>query len=109
MAIDSLIALIHSLFYKEISGSRRLYEVRTRRILLYSNLIASSSNIIAAAVAQYMGMDGKRIADWGGYLNTLRHLAFDRKFINEVKRDFLKNELYDRIVGSEYEFMKGDF
>ena len=109
MAIDSLIALIHSLFYKEISGSRRLYEVRTRRILLYSNLIASSSNIIAAAVAQYMGMDGKRIADWGGYLNTLRHLAFDGKFINEVKRDFLKNELYDRIVGSEYEFMKGDF
>ena len=53
-------------------------------------------------------MDGMRIVDWGGYLNTLHHIAFDAKFIHETKKDFLKNELYDRIVGTEYDFMKGD-
>lgn len=107
VAIDTLIALIHSFFYEESDGSRNMYEIRTRKILLYSNLIASTSNIVVAAVGQALGADGKRIADWGGYMNTLRHLAFDTKFIHEVKKDFLKNELYDRIVGAEYDFMKG--
>lgn len=109
VAIDTLIAIIHSILFDPIEGiSRKMYEVRTRKILIYSNLIASASNIVVAAVGQALGADGKRIADWGGYINTLRHLAFDTKFIHEVKKDFLKNELYDRIVGTEYDFMKGD-
>jgi len=108
MAIDTLIALIHGFFYEDSAGRRNLYEIRTRRILLYSNLIASASNVVVAAVAQSLGMDGMRIVDWGGYLNTLHHIAFDTKFIHETKKDFLKNELYDRIVGTEYDFMKGD-
>jgi len=107
--IDSLIALIHSMFYAEdTSTSRRAYEVRTRRILLYSNLLATSSNVIVSAVSQYFGGNGQQFVDWGGYLNTLRHIVFDTKFIYEVKRDFLKNELYDLIVGDDYDFMKGD-
>lgn len=105
---DALIALIHSLFYQATDGSRKQYEVRTRKILLYSNLIASTSNVVVAAIAQSMGMDGNRIVDWGGYINTLRHIAFDIKFIHEVKQDFLKNGLYDRILGNEYDFMRGD-
>ena len=108
MAIDTLIALIHGFFYEDSAGRRNMYEIRTRRILLYSNLIASASNVVVAAVAQSLGMDGMRIVDWGGYLNTLHHIAFDAKFIHETKKDFLKNELYDRIVGTEYDFMKGD-
>lgn len=107
--IDSLIAMIHSMFYAEDATiSKRTYEVRTRKILLYSNLLASSSNIIVSAVSQYFGGNGHQFVDWGGYLNTLRHIVFDTKFIHEVKRDFLKNELYDLIVGDDYDFMKGD-
>lgn len=109
VAIDALIALIHGFFYEDSAGSRNMYEIRTRKILLYSNLIASASNVVVAAIAQSLGMDGMRVVDWGGYLNTLRHIAFDAKFIHEIKKDFLKNELYDRIVGTEYDFMKGDF
>lgn len=109
VAIDTLIAMIHGFFYDSTSGSRNLFEIRTRKILLYSNLIASASNIVVSAVTQYLGFDGSRIVDWGGYINTLRHIAFDTKFIHEVKKDFLKNELYDRIVGAEYDFMKGSF
>lgn len=110
LAIDTLIALIHGFFYDESAAiSRSMYEVRTRRILLYSNLIASTSNAVLALGVACCGADGGMIADWGGYLNTLRHIAFDTKFIREVKRDFLKNELYNQIVGVEYDFMKGDF
>lgn len=109
MAIDALVALIHGLFYDPLEGiSQSSYEIRTRKILLYSNLIASSSNVAISALGQYVGIDSAKIIDWGGYLNTLRHLACDTRFIHEVKKDFLKNELYDRIVGSEYDFMKGE-
>lgn len=84
---DSIIAMIHSLLYDPAEGiSRNIYEVRTRKILIYSNLMASASNVIATAVTQSLGMNGTRMADWGGYLNTLHHLAFDTKFICEVKR-----------------------
>ena len=108
-AIDALIGMIHGLFYDPSSGmTRSMYEVRTRHILLYSNLIATSSNVVTAAVMQYMGMDGTRVIDWGGYLNTVRHIACDVKFIHEIKRDFLKNGLYNCIVGPEYDFMKGE-
>lgn len=110
MAIDALIALIHSFFFDSSEGiSQRAYEIKTRKILLYSNLISTASNVVAAALGQYVGADSSRIIDWGGYLNTLRHLARDTKFIHEVKKDFLKNELHDRIVGAEYDFMKGGF
>lgn len=108
VAIDTLIALIHSFFYKEsVDGSRSLYEVRTRRILLYSNLIASASNVVVSAVSAYLGADSSKIIDWGGFLNTLRHIVFDTKFIQEVKRDFLKNEIYKMVVGDQYDFMEG--
>ena len=110
MTIDTLIAFIHGLFYNEADGlSRSMYEVRTRRVLLYSNVIASASNVVVSAVAAHLGGSGTaaKIIDWGGYVNTLRHIVFDTKFINEVKRDFLKNELYTMITGSQYDFMEG--
>ncbi len=110
MAIDTLIGFIHGLFYDESSGlTRSMYEVRTRRVLLYSNVIASASNVVVSAVASHLGgpEGAKQIIDWGGYLNTLRHIVFDTKFINEVKRDFLKNELYTMVTGSQYDFMEG--
>lgn len=110
VAIDTLIAIIHGLFFDPVEGiSRNMYEIRTRRILTYSNLIASASNAIAAVTVQFLGADGSKIADWGGYINTLHHIYSDHKFIYEIKKDFLKNQLYDRIVGSDYDFMKGDF
>lgn len=108
MAIDALIGMTHGLFYDPAQdGARRLYEVRTRRVLLYSNLMASASNVVVTAVSAAVGdaKDASRLLDLGGFANTVRRLIIDTKFIRDVKRDFLKNELYDRIVGDEYDFM----
>ena len=102
--INQLVAAIHQLFYRESrNGSQKLYEVRTRKILSYSNLMASGSNVIVSAVSQ----DARKL-DVGGMLVTLTKIVSDYNFIHEIKADFLKNELYDRIVGTEYDFMKGE-
>lgn len=103
--INQLVVAIHQLFYrKDRDGGQQLYEVRTRKILSYSNLMASGSNVIVSAVTQ----DARKL-DVGGMLVTLTRIVSDYNFIHEIKKDFLKNQLYDRIVGTEYDFMKGDF
>ena len=44
--------MIHGLYYDEsIYPNKNLYSVKTRKILSYSNLIASASNVIAVAIA----------------------------------------------------------
>ena len=45
--------------------------------------------------------------DVGGMLVTLHRLISDYKVIQEVKRDFLKNEIYKMVVGGPYDFMEG--
>lgn len=102
LAIDTVISIIHGFFFDPATDySRSTYEVRTRRILTISNLLASTSNVIVAYVTQ-----NTNLLDFGGFINTLRHIAFDTKFITEVKKDFLKNQLYDTIVGQSYDFME---
>lgn len=101
--INALIVCIHRLFYQEeIDGSQSLYEVRTRKILSYSNAIATTSNVVITAFSG----DLKRL-DVGGMLVTLHRLISDQKFIHDIKRDFLKNEIYKMVVGEQYDFMEG--
>lgn len=103
--INTLIAMFHGFFYDESSDfSRTTYEVRTRKILSYSNLIASASNVVVTACTRDL-----KLLDIGGLAVTLFRLVGDAKFIRDVKMDFLKNELYTQIVGSDYDFMKGDY
>ena len=48
--INQLIATIHRLFYNEDrDGTPSMYEVRTRKILSYSNAMATGSNILVTA------------------------------------------------------------
>ena len=102
--INQLVAAVHQLFYRENrDGSQKFYEVRTRKILSYSNLIASGSNVIVSAITQ----DARKL-DVGGMLVTLTRIVSDYSFVHEIKKDFLRNQIYDRIVGTEYDFMKGE-
>lgn len=101
--INSLIFFIHRLFYQEDrDGSESMYEVRTRKILSYSNLLASSSNILVTAFTKDMTK-----LDVGGMIVTLYRLISDYKFINEIKRDFLKNRFYEEVEGKPYDFIWG--
>ena len=49
--INQLIAVIHRLFYNpDRDGTESMYEIRTRKILSYSNAMATGSNIIVTRV-----------------------------------------------------------
>ena len=100
--INQLIATIHRLFYNEDRDSTpSMYEVRTRKILSYSNAMATGSNILVTAFTKDLTK-----LDVGGALVTLYRIVSDYKFIHEIKRDFLKNEFYNIVVGEDYDFMK---
>lgn len=85
--IDMIIALVHGLFNKN-KIDKDLYEVRTRKILLISNSIASTSNIIQTVITR-----NPKNLDIGGLLVTLSHLFMDIRFIARIKEEFINREL----------------
>lgn len=90
--IDMIIGLVHGLFNKE-KINKDLYEVRTRKILLISNSIASTSNIIQTVIT-----DNPKNLDIGGLLVTLSHLFMDLRFISRIKEEFIKQELNKDLI-----------
>ncbi len=90
--IDMIIGLVHGLFNKE-KTDKDLYEVRTRKILLISNSIASTSNIIQTVIT-----DNPKNLDIGGLLVSLSHLFMDLRFISRIKEEFIKQELNKDLI-----------
>lgn len=90
--IDMIIGLVHGLFNKE-KIDKDLYEVRTRKILLISNSIASTSNIIQTVIT-----NNPKNLDIGGLLVTISHLFMDLRFISRIKEEFIKQELNKDLI-----------
>ena len=96
--INMIIGLVHGIFYDEIKdGSREFYEARTRKILMYSNCIASTSNIISV----YITKNPKRL-DIGGLLVTVVRMFSDVRFITKLQDEFISKEL-DKGLNEELE------
>lgn len=94
--INMIIGFIHGLFYnKDKDGLREHYEVRTRKILLYSNALSTSINLAYVGVNASYGNVGEALKklDLGGLLVTLYRLFSDIRFITKVKERFIKEEL----------------
>ena len=104
--INTMISMLHGLFYDEsVEYSRKVYEVRTRKILSYSNFIASASNLIYVGTNVSLGNeDALRSLDIGGLLVTVYRIATDANFIRKVKQEFIEQEFFAQIRGSEYDF-----
>lgn len=110
-AINIIIAMIHRLtFGLDSEVDTKLYEVRTRKIITYSNVIASTSNIILVAMGSAVGaatdnpeMIRKSLKklDVGGFLVTVGHLLNDKKIITQVKKEFVLNN-FDRLIQGDY-------
>lgn len=99
--INQIISLIHTLFYDESKdGSRQSYQIRTRKIILYSNLIATTSNILYTAIATCLGNTKEvRKLDVGGFMVTMYRLVTDIIFIKNIKKEFLEKEFYKKVMG----------
>lgn len=89
LLINNIISCIHQLFYDERKdGSPELYEVRTRKVLLFSNLIATASNLIVVAITKNASK-----LDVGGIIVTIGRIFSDVRFITKVKDEFIHMEL----------------
>ena len=94
--INMIIGFVHGLFYnKDKDGRREHYEVRTRKILLYSNTISTSLNLAYIGINAAAGNEGEALKklDLGGLLVTLYRLFSDVRFITRVKEQYIKEEL----------------
>lgn len=87
---DMIISIVHGLFRKD--EIQDLFEVRTRKILLISNSIASTSTIINASITS-----NPKNLDIGSLLNTITHLFTDIRFIAKIKKEFIESEISDRL------------
>ncbi len=99
--INTLIAMIHGMFAPD-EMARDLYEVRTRRILFYSNIIASSSNLIYVGANAATGNEAAlKSLDIGGLLDTCYRVATDTRFIQAAKQEFIEKKFFDLIRGDD--------
>ena len=104
LMINQIISWVHYLMYsEEKDGSLEMYKVRTRKILSYSNAIATSSNILGVAIAASVNAFNKNsdgvkkslsYLDVGGFIVTLHRLNSDHKFISQIKQEFIEKEMY---------------
>lgn len=105
--INLLIGMFHRLTYDEsVEFSKQLYSVRTRKILLYSNCIASASNLVASVCGATIGVISENpdmvkkavsYADVGGLITTMHRIFSDVRFINRVKQEFIANQWADYV------------
>lgn len=97
--INMIIGALHKFFYNPNKDfDKELYNVRTRKIILYSNMIATTSDIVQTAVRAYNGNeDSIKNFDLGGFLVTVYRLITDTKYIMKIKEEFIFNE-WDRII-----------
>lgn len=95
--INHLIAMIHRIFFDgNTEIDKKLYDVRTRKILSYSNLIATSGNIAVVTITKDMTK-----LDVGGMAVMIYRLITDAKFIRQVKKEFIFDSYKDMIM-SDY-------
>lgn len=95
MLVNAIIAMVHGLFCSgNTTMDRKLYEVRTRKILSYSNLIASSSNLAVVAVTRDL-----HNLDLGGLAVAVYRLITDVKFIRQVKEEFIFGSYKNMVMG----------
>lgn len=98
--INMIICLVHGLYYSEKSGlTRKQYEVRTRKILLISNTIAESSNLVKCGITRNI-----RNLDIGGILILISRWFNDAVFISKIKQEFITTEFTKSIQKQLEEF-----
>ena len=87
--INVMISSLHGYFYNEkVDGNRDLYEYRTKKIILYSNTIVTSSQLVTTLLTKNL----KKL-DVGGLVMTLNRLLFDHRFMLKIQEEFIQTPL----------------
>lgn len=112
LLINEIIKAIHLMMYDEKKdGALQLYQVRTRKILTISNCISSSSNLLLSAgiaIGTKNPIEGAKRLDIGGFIETVHRLVVDTRFISEIKREYIKDNLNARILDTDFALLYGN-
>ena len=103
--INLLISTLHTLMYNPLSSvSRELYNARTRKIIMYSNIIATGSNILWVGGNMLAGNESAiKQLDIGGFIVTVKRLISDTEYIQQIKEEFVLGSFKDMIRGDGLE------
>lgn len=103
--INLLISTLHTLMYdSSMLLSRELYAVRTRKIIMYSNLIATGSNVLWVGGNMLAGNESAiKQLDIGGLMVLIKRLTSDREFIRQIKEEFVFGGFKKMIQGDDLE------
>lgn len=84
--LSFLINTIIETLYKLVDDGAKpeIKEVKARKIIMYSNTIASTSNVVYTAISKNINN-----LDIGGLLVTLYRIATDSQIINEIKKEYV--------------------
>ena len=96
--INKIVEMCHRMYFDKNSDDERLYEVRTRKILTYSNTMSSILNV------GYVGVTGNfKKLDLGGIFVTLWRILNDRKEIEKIRWEFIQKTLDGELKKEEDE------
>jgi S-adenosylhomocysteine hydrolase len=87
--------------------SRELYNARTRKIIMYSDVIATGSNVLWVGGNMLAG--NKRAVkqlDIGGLIVTIERLIHDTEYIRKIKEEFVVKEEF--VFGNFNKMIQGD-
>jgi hypothetical protein len=106
--INLLISTLHTLTYDtSMPVSRELYNARTRKIIMYSDVIATGSNVLWVGGNMLAG--NKRAVkqlDIGGLIVTIERLIHDTEYIRKIKEEFVVKEEF--VFGNFNKMIQGD-
>lgn len=103
--INKIISIVHTLTYTPDCGmSKELYNVKTRKIINYSGIIAQSCNIgVTVFKALGQGPVALRDLDFGGLLVCMKNLITNVHVIHDIKMEFIFGNFEKQLNIKKYE------
>ena len=98
LLINKLVEMFHRLFFNPSCDDKKLYEVRTRKIIMYSNTLSSVLNIGYVGITRNL-----KSLDVGGILVTLWRILTDQKAIRKIEIEFMEKTLDGELQKEEDE------
>ena len=103
--VDAIIVVFHSLLFDETKySSFDVYNTKTRKIIDYSYIIATGSNVIANALRLYKSdINAVKDIDYAGLLVLLTRIFSDIDFQLQIKEEFVLGSFNKMIHGDSLE------
>ena len=102
--INILISSLHMLTCSSTNHrEKELHHVKTMKILEYSNIIATGSNVIINAVRAYYGnTKALKDIDFAGLIGTIMMIINNEEMKRKIKREFILGKYEHMVLGDSY-------